>query len=37
MTLKDLDFRGGRVKCIHCGYKVLKKVRPPIVKPTKAT
>jgi DNA-directed RNA polymerase subunit RPC12/RpoP len=28
----ELELRGGRVKCIYCGYRVLKKIRPPVVK-----
>jgi len=32
VPLDELDLRGGKVKCIICGYRVLKKVRPPIVK-----
>jgi len=32
VPLEDLELRGGGIKCIHCGYRVLKKVRPPIVK-----
>ena len=36
MTRKDLEERGGENKCINCSYRVLKKVRPPIVKRIKA-
>lgn len=36
MTGQDLDDRGGYVKCINCGYKVLKKTRTPIVRRVKA-
>jgi DNA-directed RNA polymerase subunit RPC12/RpoP len=36
MTGKDLDNRGGYVKCINCGYRVLKKLKPPIVKRARA-
>jgi DNA-directed RNA polymerase subunit RPC12/RpoP len=32
VPLEELDLRGGKVKCIICGYRVLKKVRPPVVK-----
>jgi DNA-directed RNA polymerase subunit RPC12/RpoP len=36
MTEADLEDRGGHVKCIHCSYKVLKKVRTQFVKRVKA-
>jgi DNA-directed RNA polymerase subunit P len=36
VPLEELDLRGGKVKCIICGYRVLKKVRPPVVKRVKA-
>lgn len=29
---EELDLRGGGVKCTFCGYRVLKKMRPPVVK-----
>lgn len=29
---KELELRGGEIKCIVCGYRVLKKIRPPVVK-----
>ncbi|UCE15707.1 MAG: RNA polymerase Rbp10 [Candidatus Bathyarchaeota archaeon] len=29
---EELDLRGGGVKCTICGYRVLKKIRPPVVK-----
>jgi len=32
VALKELELRGGGVKCTHCGYRVLKKIRPPVVK-----
>lgn len=32
MTLENLDDRGGEVKCIHCGFRVLMKTKPPVVK-----
>lgn len=32
VTLKELELRGGGVKCTYCGYRVLKKIRPPVVK-----
>jgi DNA-directed RNA polymerase subunit RPC12/RpoP len=28
----ELDLRGGETKCIICGYRILKKVKPPVVK-----
>ena len=28
----ELELRGGGVKCTLCGYRVLRKIRPPIVK-----
>ncbi|UCH70510.1 MAG: DNA-directed RNA polymerase subunit P [Candidatus Bathyarchaeota archaeon] len=28
----ELELRGGGVKCTFCGYRVLRKIRPPIVK-----
>ncbi len=32
VTGEDIEMRGGEVKCIICGYRVLKKVKPPVVK-----
>jgi DNA-directed RNA polymerase subunit RPC12/RpoP len=32
VSSEELDLRGGGVKCTYCGYRVLKKIRPPIVK-----
>lgn len=29
---KELELRGGGIKCTFCGYRVLKKIRPPVVK-----
>ena len=29
---EELDLRGGGIKCTFCGYRVLKKIRPPVVK-----
>jgi len=29
---EELELRGGGVKCTICGYRVLKKIRPPVVK-----
>jgi len=28
----ELELRGGRVKCTYCGYRILRKIRPPVVK-----
>jgi len=28
----ELELRGGGIKCTICGYRVLKKIRPPVVK-----
>ena len=28
----ELELRGGETKCTICGYRVLKKIRPPVVK-----
>lgn len=33
---EELEIRGGGIKCTICGYRVLKKVRPPVVKRIKA-
>ena len=32
VPLDELEFRGGQKKCIVCGYRVLRKNRPPVVK-----
>lgn len=32
VTIDELELRGGGVKCTFCGYRVLKKIRPPVVK-----
>jgi len=29
---EELELRGGEMKCIVCGYRILKKIRPPVVK-----
>jgi len=29
---EELEMRGGEIKCIVCGYRILKKVKPPVVK-----
>jgi len=32
VTTDEIKLRGGEVKCTICGYRVLKKIRPPVVK-----
>lgn len=32
VTVDELELRGGGIKCTFCGYRVLKKIRPPVVK-----
>jgi len=32
VPLEELELRGGEIKCIVCGYRILKKIRPPVVK-----
>jgi len=32
VAINELEMRGGGVKCTICGYRVLKKKRPPVVK-----
>lgn len=32
VTTKDIELRGGGVKCVFCSYRVLRKVRPPVVR-----
>jgi len=29
---EELELRGGEIKCIVCGYRILKKIKPPVVK-----
>ena len=33
---EELELRGGEIKCIICGYRILKKVKPPVVKRVKS-
>jgi DNA-directed RNA polymerase subunit P len=33
---EELEMRGGETKCIICGYRILKKVKPPVVKRVQA-
>ena len=37
VTTDEIKLRGGEVKCTICGYRVLKKIRPPIVKRVSTT
>ncbi|MEM3730789.1 MAG: DNA-directed RNA polymerase subunit P [Candidatus Bathyarchaeia archaeon] len=32
VPLEELELRGGEIKCIVCGYRILKKIKPPVVK-----
>lgn len=32
----ELELRGGGIKCTFCGYRILKKIRPPVVKRIRA-
>ena len=29
---ENIEERGGLIKCIVCGYRVLEKTKPPVVK-----
>jgi len=29
---ENIEERNGEIKCIVCGYRVLKKTKPPVVK-----
>jgi len=33
---EELEHRGGGMKCTVCGFRVLRKIRPPVVKRVKA-
>ena len=33
---EELELRGGEIKCIICGYRILKKIKPPVVKRVQA-
>jgi DNA-directed RNA polymerase subunit RPC12/RpoP len=33
---EELEMRGGETKCIVCGYRILKKLKPPVVKRVQA-
>lgn len=32
VSTQELELRGVEIKCTVCGYRVLKKIRPPVVK-----
>lgn len=32
VSTEELELRGGEIKCTVCGFRVLRKIRPPIVK-----
>lgn len=32
VATEELELRGGGVKCTICGYRILKKIRPPVIK-----
>jgi len=32
VPVDELELRGGGIKCTVCGYRALKKMRPPVVK-----
>jgi len=32
VPVEELENRGGEIKCIVCGYRILKKIKPPVVK-----
>ncbi|MEM1589387.1 MAG: DNA-directed RNA polymerase subunit P [Candidatus Bathyarchaeia archaeon] len=36
VSTDELELRGGEIKCTVCGYRVLKKIRPPVVKRVQA-
>jgi DNA-directed RNA polymerase subunit P len=36
VSTEELELRGGEIKCTVCGYRVLKKMRPPVVKRVQA-
>ena len=33
---EELELRGGETKCTLCGYRILKKIKPPVVKRVQA-
>lgn len=32
VSSEDLELRGGEIKCTTCGYRILRKIKPPVVK-----
>jgi DNA-directed RNA polymerase subunit RPC12/RpoP len=32
VATKELKLRGGGIKCTFCGYRILRKIRPPVIK-----
>lgn len=36
VPLEEMELRGGEIKCIICGYRILRKIRPPVVKRVQA-
>jgi len=32
VSSEELELRGGGMKCTVCGFRALKKIRPPVVK-----
>lgn len=32
VSSEELEIRGGEIKCTTCGYRILKKIKPPVVK-----
>ncbi len=36
VSTEELELRGEEVKCTVCGYRILKKIRPPVVKRVQA-
>ncbi|MGB9740923.1 MAG: DNA-directed RNA polymerase subunit P [Candidatus Bathyarchaeia archaeon] len=32
VSSEELELRGGEIKCTTCGYRILKKIKPPVVK-----
>jgi DNA-directed RNA polymerase subunit RPC12/RpoP len=34
---ENIEERNGEIKCIVCGYRVLKKTKPPVIKRVPAT
>jgi len=32
VATEELKLRGGGIKCTFCGYRILRKIRPPVIK-----